>query len=295
MNIMKKKLVRITGIVFGAIAGLIVVGFAIYVILYFPRKAESFEINQANQTKNILIVTQGSGFKDILIKTLCDSLGAPSVYIRGIDVRDLAGVNEEEFDKIIIVISFIIRLNKNVERFIEQSSTPEKVLMFVTSGGADWQPQPQLKIDAITSASREVYVDDLVQLITGWTDSDIDQLWQADNYPLALLYFPRIDVKLACNAIAMEKELYRTLYPNLSILINRAGYQYLRLNMVPSALDVFKLNVALFPGSWNVYDSYGEVLLASGDREAAIKNYRKALEINPNSKSSGAMLKKLNK
>ena len=292
---MKKRLLRITGFVFGAIAGLIVVGFAIYVILYFPRKAESFEINQANQTKNILIATQGSGFKDILVKTLCDSLGATSVYIRGIDVRDLAGVNEEEFDKIIIVNSFIIRLNRNVERFIEQSSMPEKVLMFVTSGGADWQPQRQLKVDAITSASREVYVDELVQLITVWTDSDMDQLWQADNYPLALLYFPRIDVKLACEAIALKEEQYRTLYPNLATLLNRAGYQYLRLNSVPSALEVFKLNVALFPDSWNVYDSYGEALLVSGDREAAIKNYGKALELNPSSKSSSAILKKVNK
>ena len=292
---MKKKLLRITGIVLGAIAGLIVVGFAIYVILYFPRKAESFEINQANQTKKILIATQGSGFKDIFVKTLCDSLEAPSVYIRGIDVRDLAGVNEEEFDKILIVNSFVIRLNKDVERFIKQSSTPEKVLMFVTSGGADWQPLPQQKVDAITSASREVYVDNLVQFIAAWTDSDMDQLWQADIYPLALLYFPRIDVKLACEAITTDEELYRILYPDLSTLLNRAGYQYLRLNSVPSALEVLKLNVALFPDSWNVYDSYGEALLASGDREAAIKNYGKALELNPNSKSSSAMLKKLSK
>ncbi|MCK5693963.1 MAG: hypothetical protein KAI08_13965, partial [Bacteroidales bacterium] len=119
--------------------------------------------------------------------------------------------------------------------------------------------------------------------------------WQADNYPLALLYFPRIDVKLACEAIALKEEQYRTLYPNLATLLNRAGYQYLRLNSVPSALEVFKLNVALFPDSWNVYDSYGEALLVSGDREAAIKNYGKALELNPSSKSSSAMLKKLNK
>lgn len=293
---MKKKILfRVAGIFFGAIAGLIVVGFTIYVILYFPRKAESFEINQANQTRSILIATQGSGFKDILVKTLCDSIGAPSLYIRGIDVRDLAEVNEIEFDKVIILNSFVIRLNKDVERFIEQSSAPEKVLMLVTSGGADWQPCPQQKVDAITSASREVYVDELVQLIAAWTDADMDQHWQEDNYPLALLYFPRVDVKLACSAIAMEKELYRTFYPDLATLLNRAGYQFLRLGHVSSALEVFKLNVALFPDSWNVYDSYGEALLASGDREAAIKNYGKALELNPNSKSSDAKLKKLNK
>jgi len=290
---MKTKLLRIAGIVLGAVAGLILVGFAIYVILYLPRKAETFEINTATQSTNILIATQGSGFKDIFVKTLCDSLKRSSIYIKGIDVKDLAEVNEENWNKIIIINSFVIRLNKNVERFIDHSSTPGNVLLFVTSGGADWQPQPQLKVDAITSASREIYIDDLVQLMTDWTHGDAGQLWLKDNYPLALLYFPQTDVKLACEAIAMKKDQYRTSYPDLSNIINRAGYQFLRLNQVSSALEVFRLNVDLFPDSWNVYDSYGEALLASGDRESAIQNYRKAMELNPNSKSSSTMLKKL--
>lgn len=292
---MKTKLLKIAGIVLGAVAGLILVGFVIYVILYLPRKAESFEITKETPTANILIATQGSSFKDVLVKTLCDSLKRSSVNIKGIDVKDLAEVNEENWNKIVIINSFVIRLNKNVERFIDHSSTPENLLLFVTSGGSDWQPQPQLKVDAITSASREVYIEDLVQLITAWTDSDMDQLWQADNYPLALLYFPRIDVKLACKTIALKEEQYRALYPDLANIINRSGYQFLRLNQVSSALDVFKLNVALFPDSWNVYDSYGEALLASGDREASIRNYQKALELNPNSKSASNMLKKLDR
>ena len=60
-------------------------------------------------------------------------------------------------------------------------------------------------------------------------------------------------------------------------------------------MEVFRLNVSLFPDSWNVYDSYGEALLESGDQESAIRNYRKALELNPASKSASNMLKKLNR
>jgi len=292
---MKTKLLKIAGIVLGAVAGLFLVGFTIYVILYFPRKAVPFEVNSADQAKSILIATQGSGFKDILVKTLCDSLKQSSIYIKGIDVKDLAEVNEENWNKIIIINSFVIRLNKNIERFIDHSSTPGNVLLFVTSGGADWQPQPQLKVDAITSASREVYIEDLVQLMTDWTLVETGQKWLTDNYPLALLYFPQTDVKLACEAIAMKEEQYRASYPDLSNIINRAGYQFLRLNQVSSALEVFRLNVGLFPDSWNVYDSYGEALLASGDRESAIPNYRKAMELNPNSKSASNMLKKLDR
>ena len=292
---MKTKLLKIAGIVLGAVAGLFLVGFTIYVILYFPRKAESFEIRTETPSTNILIATQGSGFKDIFVKTLCDSLKKSSIYIKGIDVKDLAEVNEENWNKIIIINSFVIRLNKNVERFIDHSSTPGNVLLFVTSGGADWQPQPQLKVDAITSASREVYIEDLVQLMTDWTLVETGQKWLTDNYPLALLYFPQTDVKLACEAIALKEEQYRAAYPVLTNIINRSGYQFLRLNQVSSALEVFRLNVNLFPDSWNVYDSYGEALLASGDRESAIQNYQRALELNPNSKSSSAILKKLSK
>ncbi len=292
---MKIRRFKIVGIILGCIAGLMLVGFAIYMFRYYPREAESFEIITANPTKNILIASQGTDFKDVLTNTLCDSLGKSSMSIRVIDVKDLVNVNDEDWDRILIINSFIIRLNKIINRFINNSSEPGKILIFVTSGGADWQPQSQLKVDAITSASREMYMKDLVHLITDWMDNEEYQEWHPDDYLLALNYFPQVDVGVACNEIALEQEKYLSLYPNLVDLINRTGYYYLRLKDVPSALKIFKLNINLFPDNWNVYDSYGEALLENGDRESAIRNYRKALKLNPNSKSSNDMLKKLNK
>lgn len=277
----------------GCIAGLLLLGFVTYVILYYPRKAESFEINTDKHTKSILIATQGSDFKDILTMTLCDSLRKSFMHIRGIEVKDLANVDDKEWDRIIIINSFIIRLNKHVDRFINDAAEPEKILVFITSGGADWQPQPQFRVDAITSASREMYINDLVHLITDWMENDNHLRWHPDDYLLALNYFPQVDVQVACKEIALEQERYLTLYPNLIDLINRAGYYQLRLKNVPSALEVFRLNTTLFPNNWNVYDSYAEALLENGEREAAIRNYRKALELNPHSKSSIDMLKKL--
>ena len=290
---MKTKIFKIISIIFGSLIGLVLAAFAIYVILFYPRKAESFEINAVNPTQKILIATQGSDFKNILVKTLCDSLKKSSVYIKGIDVGELAEVNAEDWDKILIINSFIIWLNESADRFITRTITPEKILVFITSGGADWLPQPEFRVDAITSASRKEYINDLIRLITDWINKENDQKWVPDDYLLALKYFPQIDVKLACETITIEKEQYQVLYPNLVNLINRVGYQYLRLKDVPDALEVFRLNVSLFPDNWNVYDSYGEALLASGDRKEAIKNYQKALQLNPDSKSTNDMLKKL--
>jgi len=292
-TILKKKLIKIIGFSFGGFAGLIFVCCAIYVILYYPRKAESFEINNANPTKKILIATQGSDFKNSLVKILCDSLKKSSVYIKGIDLGELTEVDDKNWDRILIINALIVRLNKNVERIITSTHTPEKILMFVTSGGADWLPQSYYKVDAITSASRMTYVNDLGHLITSWLENENDQKWEPDDYVLALIFFPKVDVITACATISSERDGYMTLYPDLEYIINQVGYQYLRLKDVPSSVEVFRLNVSLFPDSWNAYDSYGEALLLNGDKESAIKNYQKALELNPNAKSARKMLKKL--
>jgi len=290
---MKTKLLRIIGITIGGLAGLVLAAFAIYVILYYPRKAEPFEVNTLNPARRILIATQGSDFKDTLTEVLCNSLRQSSVYIRGIDVGDLSEVDDADWDRVLIINSFIIWLNRDVDRFITRTLRREKILVFVTSGGADWMPQPEFRVDALTSASRKAYIDDLVHMITDWIDKEDDQEWEPDDYLLALRYFSQVDVRAACEEIALEQERYQALYPDLVDVINQVGYRYLRLKDVPSALEIFRLNVSLFPGYWNVYDSHGEALLADGDRESAIRNYRKSVQLNPDSKSANDMLERL--
>ena len=44
---------------------------------------------------------------------------------------------------------------------------------------------------------------------------------------------------------------------------------------------MFSLNVDLFPGSWNAYDSLGEAYLKADKKDLAIENYKKSLELNP--------------
>lgn len=294
-SMIKSKLFKIACFLVGGVMGLIFTALVIYVILYYPRKAEAFEFNASPTAKQILIATQGSQFKNVLSEALIDTLRKSSVRIKGIDVGSLSEVNDADWDRILIVNSFIIQLNKHIDRFIHRAQTTENILVYVTSGGADWLPQPKLQVDALTSASRMEYIDDLVHLITDWMERDIHREWEPDDDLLSLFYFPRVNVKTACESIASEYERYHFVYPNLENKLNRAGYQFLRLKDVPSALQVFELNVRLFPDSWNVYDSYGEALYANGDRKSAIVNYQMALQLNPESESAGKMLKKLAK
>ena len=76
--------------------------------------------------------------------------------------------------------------------------------------------------------------------------------------------------------------------------LNRLGYGFLRTKKLLEALAYFKLNAEFYPNSWNVYDSLGDAYMASGEKELAIANYKKSLELNPKNTNAEEMLKKLN-
>jgi tetratricopeptide (TPR) repeat protein len=75
--------------------------------------------------------------------------------------------------------------------------------------------------------------------------------------------------------------------------INIWGYSFLNNNEITKAIEIFKLNIELFPTSANVYDSLGEAYLKNGDEKSAIKNYKKSLELNPDNTNAITVLKEL--
>jgi len=74
---------------------------------------------------------------------------------------------------------------------------------------------------------------------------------------------------------------------------NSTGYGYLAAKKTKEAIEVFKLNVTLFPDSWNAYDSLGEAYTEEGNKDLAIKNYERSIELNPKNDAGKEMLKKL--
>ncbi|HVG34079.1 MAG TPA: prolyl oligopeptidase family serine peptidase [Pyrinomonadaceae bacterium] len=76
--------------------------------------------------------------------------------------------------------------------------------------------------------------------------------------------------------------------------LNRLGYTLLAQGRAKDAIEIFKLNVAIFPQAFNTYDSLGEAYLADGQRELAIQNYRKSLELNPQNTNATDVLKRIN-
>jgi CubicO group peptidase (beta-lactamase class C family) len=75
--------------------------------------------------------------------------------------------------------------------------------------------------------------------------------------------------------------------------MNGIGYALLRTGRIDDAVGIFTLNVESFPESFNVYDSLGEAYMKKGEKELAVRNYERSLELNPDNTNGREMLEKL--
>jgi tetratricopeptide (TPR) repeat protein len=75
--------------------------------------------------------------------------------------------------------------------------------------------------------------------------------------------------------------------------LNTVGYQLLRSGKLKEAGEIFKLNVEMFPQASNPYDSLAEYYDKAGEKELAIKNYKRALELDPKNANAAAAVKRL--
>ena len=76
--------------------------------------------------------------------------------------------------------------------------------------------------------------------------------------------------------------------------LNQVGYELLRGDKKPSdAVKIFKLNVEMYPQDSNAYDSLGEAYMEAGEKDLAIANYKRSLELDPKNDNAVNMLKKM--
>jgi CubicO group peptidase (beta-lactamase class C family) len=75
--------------------------------------------------------------------------------------------------------------------------------------------------------------------------------------------------------------------------VNAWGYKLVEQKQVAQAIEIFKLNVSLYPQSWNVYDSLAEAYENVGDKSSSVKNYERSLAMNPKNDHAVERLKAL--
>lgn len=98
------------------------------------------------------------------------------------------------------------------------------------------------------------------------------------------------------DAIAVYEKAQKA-YPGWIIFgegqLNDLGYKFLQQEDYANAVKIFQLNAKAYPKSANVFDSLGEGLMRAGNKEAAISNYKKSLEMDPGNTNAKEMLTKL--
>ncbi len=101
------------------------------------------------------------------------------------------------------------------------------------------------------------------------------------NFDAALKGYKIIKQNDSLNPIIRERNL------------NSIGYKYLRNEEFENAINIFKINIELYPNSSNTYDSMGDAYVKMRDTLKAIEYYKKALKINPENSNSKRNLEKL--
>jgi CubicO group peptidase (beta-lactamase class C family) len=187
--------------------------------------------------------------------------------------------------------------------------TPDKVLTVTRRGGRlnakatadaegfDLLPVSETEFIRTDGNVRYIFVRDAagrvgtLRLRFGDSMSEAPRISKETVIPFEMLMAGRIN-----EAIEAYKKIKRDQPDDLAVSedrLNFLGYGFLQQKKMAEAIAIFKINVELYPQSSNVYDSLGEAYMVNGDKELAIANYKKSLELNPSNENATAMLKKL--
>jgi tetratricopeptide (TPR) repeat protein len=107
----------------------------------------------------------------------------------------------------------------------------------------------------------------------------------------------RMEQALSRGSISDALRIYRRYmaeprhaYADEEVELNNLGYRLLGAGRYDQAIAVLELNASEHPESANVYDSLGEAYHKAGQPDRAVRNYRKAVQLDPSNTNARAML-----
>lgn len=168
---------------------------------------------------------------------------------------------------------------------------PQHGAMITTGGGRSAvfvYPDDDLAIVVLTNlagSSPEEFIDELA----GYYNPEIPK---SDPITTLRMQLRKRGFDQAQLVFEAEKKKNPVFQPTENDL-NDWAYRMMGRGQLNEALGIFKLNVSLFPESWNVYDSYGEALFRNGQKDEAIAMYRKSIALNADNKGGKEMLERI--
>jgi len=201
---------------------------------------------------------------DLLFTKHISSGGGHYGYGWGIGERPLGNTAER-----IETIGHNGGINGFNTQLIRISSDKSFIVLLNNTGGAP--------LDEMTNAIAAIIYDKSYDLPKRSVAYSLADRIEKEGIPAALAYYNGI--KDSVGYYLNEREM------------NQTGYEFLQADKVNEAAAIFKLNTKAFPKSSNVYDSYGEVLMALGNKTEALENYKTSVKLNPGNESGIKILK----
>jgi len=106
-----------------------------YESLHSMRTAASFDVGTPSSPQHVLIATQGSLFKDALVKAIIQHLHSRPVYIKVIDVSALPTVKDTDWTAIVVIQSWENwKPEPHAQAFLERIQDRKRIIDVTTSG-----------------------------------------------------------------------------------------------------------------------------------------------------------------
>ena len=217
--------------------------------------------DKALQTEKLL----PKKFMEEIFKPRIDAFGGKYAFGWRLTKKKIAN---EEYD--VITHGGGINGFNTINYFIPRNG--QVVILFSNAGGAPLDEMTGKIIDILNGIEVKMPAQSLTEHLASLIDEE--------------------GIKTAVDQFKEMKE-ERDLFVLKENEMNQLGYSLMNENKLDEAIAVLKLNVDEFPKSANVYDSYGEALLKNGNKEQAIVNYKKSLELNPRNTGAIKVLKDL--
>jgi uncharacterized membrane protein len=122
-----------------------------YKLEYSMDVVSPYEVNVDVKQKSLLIATQGSEFKEAIVKRIVEHYEAQPIYIKVTDVTNLDKENESDWDAILVLHTWEYdKPQPDAEAFLNKIQNQDKIVVLTTSGNHESKME---EVDAITGAS----------------------------------------------------------------------------------------------------------------------------------------------
>ena len=154
--------------VLAVVISILVVFILVYSYTYSMETAEGFEVNDSGMEEKLLIATQGSEFKDFLVLEIVETIKERPIYIKVIDVTELAGVDEDDWNGILIIHTWEKwEPQPDALAFIKRAKKLEDICTVSTSGSGE---EVIFGVDGISGASEISSISKIALEIVDWLE-----------------------------------------------------------------------------------------------------------------------------